>query len=140
MPPPFYNIYKDMARRLQRSETPEGIHICGTEPQIKQMVTILLDNACKYTGTHGTVFVSLKSVSHHAVLSVNNTGEPIPPSDQKHIFERFYRTDKSRMRKEGGYGLGLSIARTIIEQHKGKTTVSSCQEEGTTFTVIFPVS
>ena len=116
-----------------------GIHICGSEPQIKQMVTILLDNACKYAGIHGTVSVSLKSSPHHAVLTVNNTGELIPPSDQKHIFERFYRTDKSRVRKEGGYGLGLSIARTIVEQHKGKITVSSSLEEGTTFTVMFPV-
>ena len=116
-----------------------GIHICGSEPQIKQVVTILLDNACKYAGIRGTVSVSLKSSPHHAVLTVNNTGEPIPPSDQKHIFERFYRTDKSRVRKEDGYGLGLSIARTIVEQHKGKITVSSSLEEGTTFTVMFPV-
>ena len=115
-----------------------GIHVCGSETQMKQVVTILLDNACKYAGLHGTVSVSLKSASHHAVLTVNNTGEPIPSSDQKHIFERFYRTDKSRVRKEGGYGLGLSIARTIVEQHKGKITVSSSQEEGTTFTVVLP--
>lgn len=123
---------------LNHSITPD-LHLSGNESQIKQAVTILLDNACKYAGKQGTVSVSLKQTSRHSVLTVTNTGEPIPQSEQAHIFERFYRTDKSRVRKEGGYGLGLSIARTIIEHHKGKISVASSAAEGTVFTVVLPL-
>lgn len=123
---------------LTSTITPD-IRLYGNEGQIRQAVTILLDNACKYAGKDGTVSVTLKTTPHHSVLTVTNTGEPIPLSEQKHIFERFYRTDKSRVRKEGGYGLGLSIAQTIILQHKGKISVSSTKEDGTAFTVTLPL-
>ncbi len=115
-----------------------NITLYGFEPQLKQVITILLDNACKYTEKNGSVSVCLKKSFHQAILTVQNTGEPIPAEEQKHIFERFYRTDKSRVRKEGGYGLGLSIAKAIIEQHKGKISVSSSSEAGTIFTVTLP--
>lgn len=111
----------------------------GCRDQLKQLVTILLDNGCKYAGKNGSVSVELKKVSHHAVLKVQNTGELISPEEQKRIFERFYRTDKSRARKSGGYGLGLSIAKTIAEYHKGKIGVSSSPETGTVFTVTLPL-
>lgn len=123
---------------LTQNITPD-IRLSGNEPGLKQAVSILLDNACKYAGTNGAVSVSLARTAHHAVLTVRNTGDPISPEEQKHIFERFYRTDKSRVRKEGGYGLGLSIAKTIVEQHRGKITVASSAEEGTVFTVSLPV-
>lgn len=122
------------------NEIQPGIILEGNEQQLKQMANILLDNACKYAGKSGFVSVVLKSSAHHAVLTVENTGEPIPPEEQKHIFERFYRTDKSRVRKEGGYGLGLAIAKTIIDQHKGKITVTSSPEANTVFTVTLPLS
>ena len=70
-------------------------------------------------------------------LSVHNTGEPIPPEQQEHLFERFYRADESRAREKGGYGLGLTIAQSIVRQHKAKLTVQSSAEEGTTFTAVF---
>lgn len=117
-----------------------GIALEGCEAQLKQVVTILLDNACKYAGKNGSVSVRLKKSPHHAVLTVQNTGEPIPLKEQKHIFERFYRMDESRVRKEGGYGLGLSIAKTILDQHKGKISVSSSSENGTIFTISLPLS
>lgn len=117
-----------------------GITLEGCEAQLKQVITILLDNACKYAGKNGAVSVRLKKSAHHVVLTIQNTGEPIPLEEQKHIFERFYRTDKSRVRKEGGYGLGLSIAKTILEQHKGKIGVSSSSETGTIFTISLPLS
>lgn len=122
------------------NEIQPGIILEGNEQQLKQMANILLDNACKYAGKSGFVSVVLKSGAHHAVLTVENTGEPIPPEEQKHIFERFYRTDKSRVRKEGGYGLGLAIAKTIIDQHKGRITVTSSPETNTVFTVTLPLS
>lgn len=115
------------------------IAVEGNETQLKQVVNILLDNACKYAGKGGSVFVALERNSHGAVLSVKNTGEIIPAEEQKRIFERFYRTDKSRVRKVGGYGLGLAIAKTIVDQHKGKITVSSGLETNTVFRLTLPV-
>ncbi len=90
------------------------------EAQLKQLITILLDNACKYAGANGSVSVFLKKQAGHGVLTIINTGELISPTEQEHIFERFYRTDKSRVHKEGGYGLGLSIAKTIVTGTKEK--------------------
>lgn len=115
------------------------IFIEGMETQLKQLITILLDNACKYAGTNGSVSVFLKKQVGHCVLTIINTGEVISPTEQEHIFERFYRTDKSRVHTEGGYGLGLSIAKTIVDRHKGKISVASSADTGTRFTVTLPV-
>ena len=122
------------------NEIEPNVILDGSEAQLKQIITILLDNACKYAGKNGSVFVSLKKSGGHAVFTVSNTGEPISLEEQKHVFERFYRTDKSRVRKEGGYGLGLSIAKTIVDQHKGKIGVFSSAEAGTIFTLTFPIT
>ncbi len=121
------------------NEIENDIILNGCESQLKQVVSILLDNACKYAEKNGTIFIELKKSNHLAVLAVRNSGEVISPIEQTHIFERFYRTDKSRVRKEGGYGLGLSIAKTIIEHHKGKISVVSDPSDGTIFTVSLPL-
>jgi two-component system sensor histidine kinase CiaH len=121
------------------NEIEPGIILEGWNVQLKQVITILLDNACKYAGKNGSVSVRLKKSSHYAVLAVQNTGTPIPEKEQSHVFERFYRTDESRVRKEGGYGLGLSIAQTIVDHHKGKISLTSGLETGTVFTVSLPL-
>ncbi len=109
------------------------------EGQMKQLVMILLDNACKYCSEKGTITVTLKKQQSDLVLSVNNPGEPIPAENLPHLFERFYRLDESRTsQKAGGHGLGLSIAKTIAELHKGSIKAASTLEEGTTFTVKLP--
>lgn len=115
------------------------VRIVGNEGQLKQLVAILVDNACKYAGECGKVQVRVfeNREKEKAVLEVENTGEPIPKEEISHIFERFYRTDKSRARKEGGYGLGLAIAKTIAEQHRAKISVESSAGEGTRFKVVF---
>jgi len=120
------------------SDISPGISIMGNEGQLKQLIMILLDNACKYAGHEGSVSAGLGRVDDQILLSVNNTGEPIPAEHLDHIFERFYRADSSRARREGGYGLGLSIARTIAENHNASISVKSSAESGTTFTVCFP--
>ena len=74
-----------------------------------------------------------------AVLTVHNTGEPIPAEAQPRLFERFYRADAARTRERGGYGLGLSIAAAIAERHRGKISLRSAQGEGTAFTVTLPL-
>ncbi|MEK5240365.1 HAMP domain-containing sensor histidine kinase [Paenibacillus sp. FSL L8-0470] len=108
----------------------------GNSEQIKQVVMILLDNAVKYTGPKGEVSLSLRKQHNDVVLAVTNTGEGIAPEHLPRIFDRFYRTDASRARKQGGYGLGLAIAKSIVEQqHKGKIYARSVMGESTTFYV-----
>lgn len=125
----------------------EDISLAGDASQIRQLVAILLDNACKYAGnaTGGEtddkkVTVTLVSENDRIRLTVHNTGKAIPEEDLPHLFERFYRTDKSRARTDGGYGLGLAIAQTIAKNHRGKITVVSAENLGTSFTVTLPVS
>lgn len=120
------------------NELESDIILEGIEVQLKQLITILLDNACKYAGKNGKVSVVLKKTAGHAVFIITNSGNPILPEEQKHVFKRFYRTDQSRARKEGGYGLGLSIAKAIVDRHKGSINVTSSAENGTTFTVTLP--
>lgn len=125
----------------------EDISLTGDASQIRQLVAILLDNACKYAGntTGGEtddkkVTVTLVSENDRIRLTVHNRGKAIPEEDLPHLFERFYRTDKSRARTDGGYGLGLAIAQTIAKNHRGKITVVSAENLGTSFTVTLPVS
>lgn len=115
----------------------DGLTLNGNEGNIRQLVTILLDNAFKYSGEHGTVSISLSSHGDKKILLVRNTGNGIPAEDQKHIFERFYRSDASRNRKYGGYGLGLAIASSIVAAHKGQLTVKSDEATYTAFTATF---
>lgn len=107
----------------------------GNSEQIKQVILILLDNAVKYSRAKGSVNVSLKKQNNDVVLAVSNTGEGIASEHLDRIFDRFYRTDASRARKNGGHGLGLAIARSIVEQHKGEIYARSVVGEGATFYV-----
>ncbi|OMD07778.1 sensor histidine kinase [Paenibacillus odorifer] len=109
--------------------------VLGNSEQIKQVIMILLDNAVKYSNPKGSVTLSLKKQHNDMVLAVTNTGEGIAPEHLASIFDRFYRTNASRARKQGGYGLGLAIAKSIIEQHKGKIHAKSFVGESTTFYV-----
>ncbi len=111
----------------------------GNSEQIREVVMILLDNALKYTNEKGLVEITLKKQHNAMVLTVANTGEGIPEEQLKKIFDRFYRTDKSRSRKGGGYGLGLSIAKAIITQHNGKIHAKSKINETTAFYVELPI-
>ena len=116
----------------------DNLFVSGNEKQLKQLLMILLDNACKYAKNE-TIFVTLEQKHEKAVLRVKNTGPLIPKEDLEHIFERFYRASKSRSRDTGGYGLGLSIAQTIVYNHKGSIKASSTVQDGTVFTVSLPV-
>lgn len=118
-------------------EIQDGLTLNGNEGNIRQLVTILLDNAFKYSGEHGTVSISLSSHGDKKILLIRNTGNGIPSEDQKHIFERFYRSEASRNRKYGGYGLGLAIASSIVTVHKGQLTVKSDEATYTAFTATF---
>lgn len=109
---------------------------CNTN-QIKQVVSILLDNAIKHSFTeNGEIYVGLKKEKNNISLEVKNKGKEIPKEKQEKIFERFYRVDESRNRDENRYGLGLAIAKNIVENHNGKISVNSSNEY-TTFKIIF---
>ncbi|MCL6602141.1 MAG: HAMP domain-containing histidine kinase [Paenibacillus sp.] len=112
-----------------------NLTVYGSSEQIRQVVMILLDNAVKYANSKGSVTLSLKKQQNEVILSVSNTGEGIAAEHLTRIFDRFYRTDASRARKQGGYGLGLAIAKSIIDQHKGKIYAKSVISESTTFYV-----
>ena len=99
------------------TEIQPDIGIVGSPSAIKQVMMILLDNAVKYAGENGLVRFLLHADGDRVTLSVNNTGERIPPEAIPHIFERFYRVDESRARDKGCDGLGLSIAKSIVDRH-----------------------
>ncbi len=118
----------------------DGLQVMGEEKSLNRLVGTLMDNACKYAQDGGKVVVRLSRVSAHCVLAVTNSGEPIPAEDLPHVFDRFYRSDKARTREQGGFGLGLAIAKSIVEEHKGNIEVTSSQGEGTTFAVTLPLA
>ena len=128
---PFEPLFfeKDL---LLTSEIGKGIRAKGSEVHLKQLMDILLDNAMKYSRPDGTVTVKLTKQGFHSLLSVAGPGEAISREDLSNIFKRFYRVDKVR-RRDGGYGLGLSIAQRIVEQHKGRIWAESSGDVNTFF-------
>lgn len=117
-----------------RQQIEPGIFIGGDPDKVEQVVGVLLDNACKYTNPGGCVEVCLYRQKKYVLLTVSNTGAGIPPEHLDKIFDRFYRVDDSRTHT-GGYGLGLSIAKTLVEQMAGTLSVWSIPQQSTTFTV-----
>lgn len=112
----------------------------GDERAIRQLITILLDNAVKYSDDGGRIEVSLKRQRGSIVLGVFNTAESVPREDLARLFDRFYRADKSRNSQTGGYGLGLSIASAIVGAHRGKIAASTQDEKSLLITATFPQS
>jgi two-component system, OmpR family, sensor histidine kinase CiaH len=106
-------------------EIEDNIYIDMDEGSIKQLIEILLDNAIKYSASKSTIKIVLKEKNNIITLSVTNGGESIKKGEEEKIFNRFYRTDKSRNRKSGSYGLGLAIAKNIVTNHNGKISASS---------------
>ncbi|TWT25832.1 cell wall metabolism sensor histidine kinase WalK [Planomicrobium sp. CPCC 101110] len=123
---------------------PERVFVVGDRDKLAQLMYILMDNAIKYTPAGGQVEMALDKHSNKKldefVLSVSDTGIGILPEDQLKIFERFYRTDKVRSRKEGGFGLGLSIAKMIAAAHEGEIKVESEGGKGSIFSAKIPFS
>ena len=117
-------------------EVAPGVSVLGDANRLQRLASTLLDNACKYADSH--VSVKLSKASGQARLSVTNDGAVIPPEDLPHVFDRFYRVDKARVRSEGGVGLGLAIAQEVAHQHGGAITVTSSESAGTTFIATLP--
>lgn len=117
------------------TEIAPDITIDGNQTQLNQLAHILIDNAVKYSDENSVIRIILSKKNDTVEFSVNNRGNVIAKEDIDHIFDRFYRAEKSRTTK--GYGLGLSIAQNIVQNMNGKLTVQSNQTDGTTFTAVF---
>ena len=117
----------------------EELFLTGSDILIYRMLYNLVENAIKYNHENGWVHVSLNADHKYFYLKVEDSGLGIPQEDQAHIFERFYRVDKSHSREIGGTGLGLAIARNAVIVHRGSIKVHSNEGEGTTFTVRIPL-
>lgn len=135
---PFETVAYENGLALN-SEIAEGIHVYGNSVQLKQLVSILIDNALHHSSRGGRVALTLKKEKNHAVLSVVNEGEEIPPETRKQLFERFYRTDSARAEDNGHYGLGLAIAKAIVLAHKGFIEVQ-CHDGKVEFIAKLPLS
>ncbi|SEC05664.1 ATP-binding protein [Paenibacillus sp. GP183] len=134
-----YCLFAEMNNRTIYSDVEKQIPFLGDEERIRQLLVILLDNAIKYTPEQGKITVTCRQQKHFAEISIEDTGMGISKQDLPLIFDRFYRGDKVRSRSQGGYGLGLSIAKWIVEAHKGKIRVESHLGTGTRFILTFPL-
>jgi signal transduction histidine kinase len=118
-------------------EIEPNITCTGDESSIRQLISLLLDNAMKYTPEDGSIRLTLSASGKNKTLSVWNTADSIAPGRHDELFERFYRPDSSRNSATGGHGIGLSVAKAIVTAHKGKITAKSDDNESICFTVIF---
>jgi heavy metal sensor kinase len=144
-------VVKDCVRAAQVLAVRKGVQLksendsavivlCGDDELLKRMMLNLLDNAVKYTPAGGEILIALARQNGNAQIVVYDTGIGIPEAEQLHVFDRFYRVDKARSRALGGAGLGLSIARWIVEAHGGWIDVNSVPGSGSKFTVELPLN
>lgn len=120
------------------TDLPEKCVIRGNADYLLRIVTSLLENALKYEPAGGQVILALTQSKRKTVLSVRNPGSRIPEEDLPHVFDRFYRSDKSRTNSQGSFGLGLAITKEMAQRPGGSVTAASSEAEGTTFRVLFP--
>jgi two-component system sensor histidine kinase CiaH len=134
-------IIPAQAKNINIEDKVPEIKVNGDQAGLIRVMSVLIDNAIKYGNENDTIFLEGQQKSNYGYLIVRDTGTGIRASDLPHIFDRFYRADNSRSRKDNddGYGLGLSIAKQIIDQHGGEISVSSNLGEGTTFIIKLPL-
>jgi len=143
-PIPIQPLVEDMCRqakllaseRTVRCENVLDVSLLGDRDALKQVLLILLDNAIKYTPPSGTITIATAAREGQVAIHIRDTGQGILPAALPHIFERFYRVDAARAR--AGVGLGLAIAKELVEAHGGAITVESQPGQGSQFTVTLP--
>ena len=121
------------------TDVPDGVRFQTNEDYLQRIAASLMENAIKYEPGGGEVYVRLPAEKHWVQLEIQNRNTLIPAEDLPHVFDRFYRGDKSRQRETGGYGLGLSITKQMVERLGGHISVASSGEKGTVFSVSFPL-
>lgn len=129
----------EMKQIALNTDIEKNISFTGDKDRIYQLCYILFDNALKYTPEKGEIHASCKKAGNTILLIFKDTGIGISEQDLPFIFDRFYRSDKSRTRSEGGTGLGLSIAKWIVQAHKGDISAASTLTKGTTITIKLPI-
>lgn len=133
---PFESQAFEQKKQLEL-DIQEDLQYTGNMEQIKQLVGIFMDNAMKYSDPEGEIRVTLQQTRDKKVLKFFNTGKGVTEEEKEKIFERFYRSDSSRARNTGGYGLGLSIAKSIADTHKIKIQVESIPDQWICFILTF---
>ena len=145
MAPTVHRVHRMLMPMARQAEITIHLHLEEDSPvliledDLYQIIFNLMENGIKYNIAGGHLTVTLSREDENAVLKVTDTGMGIPEDAIGHIFERFYRVDKARSRQTGGSGLGLAIVRTIAQRNRGEIEVESIPDQGTTFTVTFPV-
>ncbi|MGO2939078.1 MAG: sensor histidine kinase [Pseudolactococcus laudensis] len=134
----IFENYKLLAENSEREFT-SSVHLKDRvkldESLIKQVLTILFDNAVKYTDVGSQIDIKVEKTGQNLVITTSDTGYGISNEDKKKIFDRFYRVDKARTRQKGGFGLGLSLAKQIIDACGGRIDVQDNQPQGTKFII-----
>lgn len=123
--------------RMETHIRPE-VSFCANREHIAQLVSVLMDNATKYTNTDGLLVVSLEKSDKHIRIQLKNTCDPLPTVPPDQLFDRFYRADAARTQKTGGYGIGLSVAQSITQAYNGKIFAEYENGDTVIFTVCFP--
>ena len=131
----FESLFYENKLKLKYDITPDIKMLCN-EDLIVELMSILVDNAIRHCNEKGKVLINLNKNNRQIILEVKNTGDPIKKEDEEKIFERFYKVDSSRNRNSNNYGLGLAIAKNIVEKHNGE--ISAHSSDGfTTFKVVW---
>lgn len=134
-----YGLLAETSGKRLESDVAPGVTVRGAADNLKRLCTLLLDNAVKYCDSGGTIRLTLAQRGRWAVLSIANPCAGLDPAQLPRLFDRFYRADASRSRDTGGYGIGLSTARAIVQRHRGKLTARS--EDGqVVFTARLPLT
>lgn len=132
--------YDRTGKRIEVKKSGKVPSIIGNRAGIEELLTILVDNALKYSPDKSLVSIRLAQRGGKAAFEITNTGKGISAEDLPHIFDRFYRADSSRTGGEkSGFGLGLALAKKIVEIHNGELSASSAPGHATTFTVLLPI-
>ena len=125
-------------KKIDAKVTGSEVAVFADRGRIGQVIANLVSNAIKYTDEKGKITIDISKVENNAVMVVEDTGIGISPEEQTRVFERFYRTDKSRTRKTGGAGIGLSISKAIVQSHNGMIRCESEPGVGSKFIVSLP--
>ncbi len=136
----YHPLALERGIKVQREIAPDLPEVYVDPDRMAQVLGNLLSNALRYTPEGGTVTLAASLLEHEVEIRVQDTGPGIEAEDIQHVFDRFYRADKSRQRDSGGLGLGLAIAKSIVENHGGRIWAESPDDSGTTFVIMLPIA
>jgi len=134
----FYEVNAEESRVTITVDAPANLTTKGNRDLLRSLIGNLVSNALAHTPPGGTVQLIAADVNHHPVITVRDSGKGIPPEHLPHIFDRFYRVDRSRTKTSGGVGLGLAIVNTIAKLHSASLNIESTVGKGTAISVTFP--